>query len=71
VMSRWRDKFMTTFGPAAPQTTSSDAWYNHLDQPNALVWFEVSLVCCVALVLYLRSRRRTRHLKVRPAARAR
>jgi|SRR5579862_8807367 len=71
VMLRWRDNFMTTFGPAAAETTSSDAWYNHLDHPNALVWFELLFVGCVALVLYLRSRRRTRHLKVRPAGRAR
>lgn len=71
VMSRWRDKFMTTLGPAAAPTTSSDAWYSHLDHPNALIWFEVLFVGCAALVLYLRSRRRTRHLKVRPVGRAR
>ncbi len=65
-MARWRDNFMTTIGAPAAQTPHPDAWYSHLDQANVLLGWEILLVGCVAVVLYLKARNSTRHLKIRP-----
>jgi hypothetical protein len=67
VISRWRDNFLVgTLGTPVSQAPAADAWYNHFDRPNVLLWWEILFVGVVALVMYLKSRNATRHLKVKP-----
>ncbi len=70
-MSRWRDNFMSTIGSPAAQAPPANTWYSHLDQANVLLWWEILFIGFVAVVMYVKSRRSTRHLKVRPARRVR
>jgi hypothetical protein len=67
-VSRWHDSYMP-LGSAAAQASPSDAWYSHLDGSNSLLWLEFLFVGSVAIVMYMRSRKGTRHLKVRPGGR--
>jgi hypothetical protein len=67
-ISRWHDSYLPV-GASAAQAAPSEAWYSHLDGSNSLLWLEFLFVGSVAVVMYLRSRKGTRHLKVRPGAR--
>jgi len=66
VMSRWRNNFMTSIGmPPAPPVPSA-AWFNNFDHPYILLWGEVLIVVGIGVVMYLKSRKGYRRLKVRP-----
>ena len=67
-ISRWHDSYLPV-GTSAVQAAPSEAWYSHLDGSNSLLWLEFLFVGSVAVVMYFRSRKGTRHLKVRPGAR--
>ena len=64
-MSRWRDNFMTSVGMPAGTAPALAAWYSNLDQSNILLCGELVLVVGVAVVVYLKSHRGSRRLKVR------
>jgi hypothetical protein len=61
-MSRWSESSAST-GPAV------DPWYNRLDGSHALLWFEIMFVVAIAMLMYFKTRKNTRHLKVRPGRR--
>ena len=65
-MSRWHNNFMTRVGVLARQAASSAAWYSNLDRSYILLWGEVLFVVGIAVVMYLKSRRGHRRLRVRP-----
>ena len=65
-MSRWRNNFMTNIGMPIGQAAPSAAWYSNLDRTYILLWGEVLLVVGIAVVMYLKSRRGHRRLRVRP-----
>ena len=65
-MSRWRNNFMTSIGMPIGHAAPSAAWYSNLDRTYILLWGEVLLVVGIAVVMYLKSRRGHRRLRVRP-----
>ena len=64
--SPWRNSFMTSIGLPAGHAPPSAVWYSNLDRSNILLWGEVLFVVCIAVVMYLKSRRGSRRFKVRP-----
>jgi hypothetical protein len=66
VMSRWRNNFLTSIGMPPAETAPSAGWYSNFDHPYILLWGEVLIVVGIAVVMYLRSRKGYRRLKVRP-----
>jgi hypothetical protein len=66
-MSRWRDSFLTDIGTPASQVASSDAWFGNIDRFSVLLFWELLFVAGIATVVYLKTRRGNRRLKVRPA----
>ena len=63
---RWSNYFMTSVGMPASQAAPSTAWYSNLDQFKILFLVELLLVASIVVSMYLRSRRGSRRLKVRP-----
>lgn len=68
-ISRWRNNFLTSIGMPGAQAAPSTAWYSNLNQTYILLWGEVLIVVGIALVMYFKSRRGYRRLKVRPRRR--
>jgi hypothetical protein len=65
-MLHWRNNFTTSIGIPAGQAADSAAWYSNFDQPNILLWGELLIVLCIALVMTRKSRKGYPRLKVRP-----
>ena len=65
-MSRWRNNFLTSIGMPAGQAAPSTAWYRNLNQTHILLWGEVLIVGSIALMMYFKSRRGHRRLKIKP-----
>jgi hypothetical protein len=63
---RWREHFMASIGAPATQSSQSIPWYARIDDFSVLLGWEILFVGCVIAVLFGRSRRRHRRLKVRP-----
>jgi hypothetical protein len=70
-MSRWNTRFASTIGSSAAQAAPADAWYSYFDHPNVLLWWEILFVAAVAVVMFVKARKGTRRLKVRPGGRTR
>jgi hypothetical protein len=66
VISRWRDNFLTSIGMPSVEPAPSVAWFNNFDHPYLLLWGEALIVVGIAVVMYLKSRKGYRRLKVRP-----
>ncbi len=65
-ISRWRNNFLTSVGMPGAQAAPSTAWYSNLNQTHILLWGEVLIVVGIALVMYFKSRRGHRRLKIKP-----
>jgi hypothetical protein len=71
IISRWRDTLMTTVGTPVSQAPVADAWYDKMDHPNVLLFWEILFVVVIALVIHLKSQRGSSRFKVRPGRRLR
>jgi hypothetical protein len=71
-LSRWRDSIVATASTApVAQMPTPDAWYNRIDGPRMLLWWEILFVGTIAIVMYLKTRKTNRSPKVRPVRRLR